>query len=46
MNYCGSSRGGGLCSFLFFDGQLERLETLLNNLLSFVDEWEAPVFFL
>jgi hypothetical protein len=26
-----------LCSFLFLGGQLERLETLWNNLLSFVD---------
>jgi hypothetical protein len=26
-----------LCSFLFLDGQLEILETLLNNLLSFAD---------
>jgi hypothetical protein len=32
-----------LCSFLFLDGQLERLETLLNNLLSFVDVHTAKM---
>jgi hypothetical protein len=26
-----------LCSFIFLDGQLDRLETLLNNSLSFED---------
>jgi hypothetical protein len=40
MSYDEFKRGGWCeiaCAHFFVDGQLERLETLLNNLLSFVD---------